>query len=203
MGKRRLAVVDLDGTLVSGNTLHEYIKVGASVLLEERKYKRLLKLYALSLLRACRLVSHARFKFGALSIIPQSDTVSDKFTKRIAGMTNPKVEAVIESMRSVGVKVLLATAAADLYVPWIWNGEYIATHITGNHERKELRSQAKLEGVMEYMKEHDCELYAVITDHSDDLPLLRAGAQRNILVNPSTATLREVQKFSGSNLEVV
>lgn len=187
MGKRRLVIVDLDGTLVKGNTLHQYLCIGMFHSLTHRRYLSGIKIAGIGLLRALRLISHKQFKFRALALITPDAALQNQFRKRINSMINQDVERLLKEMREDGMTILLVTAAADIYIPWIWDGEYIASdsalHI-------EMRGERKLQEVKRYMDRNGVELYAVITDHSDDLPLLRAGAKKNILVNPSRKTLK-------------
>lgn len=187
MGKRRLVVVDLDGTLVKGNTLHQYLRIGMVQSLKHSRYLTAIKMAGIGLLRTLRLISHKQFKFRSLAQVTPDTDFQQKFRDRINLMINHDVERLLEDMRKEGMTILLATAAADVYVPWIWDGEYLASD---SAQCREMRGDRKLQEVMRYMELNDMELYAVITDHSDDLPLLRAGAKRNILVNPSRETLR-------------
>lgn len=187
MGKGRLVVVDLDGTLVKCNTLHLYLSLGIGMLLSQHKYSTTLKLFGLSFLRALGLISHKKFKYESLALISPNTELKQKFQEEINAKINPAVIKILKEMQNEGMTVLLATAATDLYIPWIWKGDFIASDISNNID---MRGEQKLEAVKHYMKVNNLELYAVITDHFDDLPLLKAGAKRNILVNPSRITRR-------------
>lgn len=185
---RRLAVIDLDGTLVRGNTLHEYIRLGLSESFRRGRLLSSLKIAAAIVLRRFRLISHPAFKFSSLDCIRPSDRLKNRFQSRIRGMINPEVETLIGEFRSQGIAVILATAAPACYVPWIWSGDYLATC-----GRDELRGIRKLEAVRKYMERSGLELYAVVTDHEDDLPLLHAGAPVNLIIRGE-----KIKKFSGS-----
>lgn len=184
MEQGRLAIIDLDGTLVDGNTFVTYFRLGMRGLLERGRISAALGIAWMTLLRALRLISHRRLKFYAFRRFAVSRS-------RFVAAThfNAEVAELIRRMEAEGIRVVLATAAAGVYVPWIWPGEYIATDINSDTE---MRGEAKLQAVRQYMAQHNLRLYAVITDHHDDLPLLRAGAERNILVRPSAETLRRV-----------
>lgn len=194
--RKRLAVVDLDGTLVRGNTLHEYIRIG----FRRVSWRGRFKIINLALLRAFHLIPHARFKFGCLKLIAPTPALLKEFAERIESIKNPAILSLIASMEAEGTDILLATAAADTYVGSLWSGEYIATTTA---EETELKGERKLQAVERYMEEHNLALYAVITDHHDDLPLMLAGARRNILVHPSEKTLTIAKKNGVANLEVV
>lgn len=201
--RKKLAVVDLDGTLVAGNTLHIYIKCALTDALRRGNVKMAAILSGLAALRAARLISHRGFKFRALDSIRPSERLRRRFTKVVSSSFRPEVLAVISGMKSEGIEVLLASAAPGFYIPWFWNGDFIATPIKDNTTRTELRGTMKLMGVNSYAEKHGLRLYAVITDHSDDLPLLKAGAIRNILVKPSANTLMTAKLAGVAHLEVI
>lgn len=185
MEQRRLAVIDLDGTLVDGNTFHEYLRAGL-----RNGHVGLLVPMAL---RFLRLISHHSLKVAALRIIVPDQKLTKAFVKRIK--FNPDVLRLIEEFKAEGCEILLATAAPAVYVPWIWTGEYIAT------TNEELRGERKLQAVRDYARERGLKLYAVVTDHYDDLPLLRAGTRHNILIRPSDKTKKKVAGIG--NLRVI
>ena len=183
---RRLAAIDLDGTLVRGNTLHEYIRLGLGEELRAGRMANFLSIATLLGLRAVRLVSHRRMKFGSLRHIRPTERLRRRFAERISGMLNPEVTALIDELRAEGAEILLATAAPDIYIPWIWDGDFIATRTHANPTMEENRGEAKLRAVLDYARTRGLELYAVVTDHEDDRPLLSAGAPRTIVVKPDT-----------------
>lgn len=193
MEQGRLAVIDLDGTLVYGNTFRIYFRLGLQQLLASGRILSAMAVSSMTLLRALRLISHKKLKFFAFRRfkVSKADFVSKvKF--------NDKVLSLISQFEQDGIKVLLATAAADVYVPWIWHGDYIATDL---NSITEMRGNHKLNAVQHFMKENNLSLYAVVTDHHDDLPLLQAGAQRNILISPSSETIKQTAKIP--NLQIL
>lgn len=179
---RRLAAIDLDGTLVRGNTLHEYLRLGLREELRAGRIFNFMGIATLLGLRAARLISHRRMKFGSLRRIRPSERLRRRFAERISDILNPEVTALIDELRGEGAEILLATAAPDIYIPWIWDGDFIATRTHANPAMEENRGEAKLCAVLDYAHTHGLELYAVVTDHEDDRPLLSAGAPRTILI---------------------
>lgn len=169
-GRKPLAVIDLDGTLVAGNTFHEYLRLGLRSLLRRGKLLRVGRLALLMALRAARVISHPRLKFGSLKLITPTPWLQQRFTAKINSMKSPDVERMIEQFKADGAEILLATAAPAIYVPWIWSGNFVAT--TGSTE---LRGTAKLHAVNSYIAAHNLTLHTVVSDHDDDLPLLNAA----------------------------
>ncbi|MDE5749212.1 MAG: hypothetical protein K2H87_00410, partial [Duncaniella sp.] len=82
---RRLAAIDLDGTLVRGNTLHEYLRLGLGEELRAGRMVNFLSIATLLGLRAVRLISHRRMKFGSLRHIRPTEQLRRRFAERISG----------------------------------------------------------------------------------------------------------------------
>lgn len=188
MNDNQLAVFDLDGTVVRGNTLHIYIRAGARAMLRQRRLGAFARLLGIMTLRRLKLVSHRTMKFAALRLIAPDERLRRDFTAAVARRRNPAVTALIESARRRGMVVLLATAAPDVYVPWIWADDFIATPVAGNPSRRELRGTLKLQAVSHYAAARGLRLALLATDHRDDLPLITAGIPEIYLVNPDPAT---------------
>lgn len=178
----RLAAIDLDGTLVRGNTLHEYIRLGLGQELRDGRLWNAVCIAGMLGLRCMRLVSHRRMKFTAVRHIRPTERLRQRFARRIDSMRNSYVAGLIEQFRASGAEVILATAAPDVYVPWIWEGDFVATRMQDNPGMEEMRGHNKLAAVLEYCRCHNLELYGVVTDHEDDRPLLDSGAERCILI---------------------
>lgn len=127
-------------------------------------------------------------KFALLKSINPDREVKTRFVKNCR--FNDKVLKEIEMLKSRGFKVILATAASEIYVPWIWKDEFVATK--DNDSFIECRAQIKANEIMKLIEENDYYLYAVYTDHYDDAPLFNLGAEKNYLVNPGKKTLRKL-----------
>lgn len=184
LSPRKIVIVDLDGTLVDGNTLHLYLK---SALLTAPFGIRA-RIAGLLVLRRLRIISHVAMKFGALRRIKPTDRLNDRFVKNVKRKMRSNVTRLLEDYRQEGCTVLLATAAPDIYIPLIWTEEFLATKTDGNEQKDEMRGETKAAAVSNFMHRGDT-IHAVITDHHDDLPLLRLEAQSRFLVSPSRRTV--------------
>lgn len=180
---KKIVVVDLDGTLLDGNSLHQYFLSA----FKHSNFLIKLKIGWILFLRKIRFISHKYMKFTLIRSIAPNDRIQKDFVFHTKNKIRKEVLIKLDEFRSNGAEVLLATAAPDFYVPWIWDGKFVATTTVNNYQ-KECRGKEKLRAVKEFMG-HDSILEAVITDHSDDLPLLMEGAKYNILVNPDKKTL--------------
>ncbi len=203
VSRRKLVVVDLDGTLIAGNSLHIYLKCGVMSLLHDGKWGKALRVLLLGGLRVLRIVSHRRMKFAALQLIEPTNELRNEFCKKIERLRRPEVEQLLKDFSDNNYDIILATAAADIYVGWIWQGISLATPMANNKQRRELRGETKRNAVLQYAQQHNQELYAVITDHSDDLALLMCGARQNILINPSPSTIAAAQMAGVANLRII
>lgn len=195
----RLVALDLDGTLVDGNTLHIYIMCGIRQALCRGHVLRALRIAAWPALRAIRAVSHRTMKFGAIRLIRPDDALQRTFVHAVRARLNPRVVDAVNQWRCDGYTVLLATAAADVYVPWIWNGPYVATPADGSAQ--ECRGAQKLQAVQNYCLQHGLTLHTAVSDHTDDIPLL-AAAQHCVLVKPTLA-LRQAAVEAGWHVRVL
>lgn len=184
-------VVDLDGTYSRLNTLRTYISLGVRHLLSRGRIVSASAVAALVAMRRLRLISHRTMKFNALKLIGKDQELLESFGEQINKSLNSDVTRFLAQRRAAGDRILLASAAADFYIPAVWNGEFVATASDGNPARLECRGDEKLRSVNQWLESNGLRLNYVLTDHHDDAPLLKANSTgENILVNPSEKTLR-------------
>ena len=198
-------VVDLDGTYIEGNTLKIYLQCGISHLLKKGKFTSLFKLATIILLRRLHLISHLRMKqtiIDTLYSYPQIAVSSSLNAKQIV---NQKVKALINRNKNNGHKIIIATAAPDFYVrQMVGEYEYVASEYIPGKRLTECRGEEKLRRVENWMKENNCRLDTVVTDHHDDAPLITANPDgTNILVNPSKSTLRFFRKLQPTHFLLI
>ena len=184
-------VVDLDGTYCRLNTLKAYIRLGFRRLLSRGKIASATTVAALVAMRRLRLISHRTMKFNTLRLIGRDTELLNSFGTYIKESVNTDVMRLLDRRLAAGDRILLASAAADFYIPAIWNGEFVATAMDKNAERLECRGEEKLRRVSLWLETNGLKLNYVLTDHHDDAPLMQANVTgENILVNPSDETLR-------------
>lgn len=192
MSVTRLMAVDLDGTLVSVNTLHVYMRLGLRQMMRRGRIWRLCKSSAMLLLRKLHMVSHRTMKFAVLSCIDADADMRERFCEAVRPRFNADVMQLIDSWRKDGNVVLLATAAAETYVPWLWQGDYVATSMTGNVAREEMRGERKRRAVEEYAAGHGLLFSVAVSDHHHDLPMLSGARDEAVLVNPTPELCKEM-----------
>lgn len=184
-------VVDLDGTYCTQNTLKAYISLGVRHLLSKGKIISAAEVSVLVIMRRLKIISHTTMKFNALRLIGRNTELLKSFGVGIKKSVNNDVRRFLDRRRAAGDRILLASAAADFYIPAIWDGEYVATAMDDNAGRLECRGEEKLRRVCLWLEANGLKLNYVLTDHHDDAPLMHANKTgENILVKPSDKTLR-------------
>lgn len=195
----RVIVVDLDGTLVNVNTFREYLLFTAKVLTGRLRFLPVIRIMISVAMRKLRLVSHSAMKrrvLAATQSLVSGDDI-DSFVRQLLQKVNIDLLNMLEKYRKEGCKILLATAAPGLYAREFADSLHldgcVATpEVADNASWRENVGTAKLDSVCDYISGIGGELAVVVTDHYDDLPLLRYNPGVNILVNPSPATVERL-----------
>ncbi|MBO5052748.1 MAG: haloacid dehalogenase-like hydrolase [Muribaculaceae bacterium] len=184
-GTNKLIIVDLDETLVTCNSLHLFFKCAMSLMLKKGQLWRLAKSLTTLTARRLHLVSHIDMKYRMLSYIKTTDTLKHKFKNKLSKHINPAVLDIINNSHKQGDRILIATAAPDVYMdvvaslPELDDADIISSYYTSSEgnllAREDIienRGQVKAHRVNRYLHDHNKELAAVITDHADDMPLI-------------------------------
>lgn len=202
-------IVDLDGTLLRGNSLRMFIKFLAGRLRARGLYVELAKLLGLLAARKSGLISHVSMKYpihrmGArLMSVEELSDFADSLTPSL----NTGLLSELDRMRSSGFRLVLATAAPELYIPFLFDrigfDGWIATPLSPDAATyTEARGEHKRRLAFELAAARGWEIRAVATDHDDDLPLLLLPFERRMLVSP-TSTLRSKLDAAGLAYEVL
>ena len=184
---KKVLVVDLDGSLYSINTFHFFITY-----LIRHSIRRIdvslfcLLVYVIGL-RGLKIISHSKMKYIILNSIKSKEQIGYK--KFVSSISKYKRE--IEAIKNNFDLKILATAAPSCYASIIAKNEQFHTCLGTNfptksfHDRFENIKEEKKENVMNYLvSQNITKIDTFITDHLDDLPLIKL-ANRNIIVSPS------------------
>lgn len=183
--------VDLDGTYVRGNTLKMYIKAGCGYLARTRRFWQLLKVLGWVSARRMKLVSHVVMKRNAAKSIGWNADMDSRFRLMVMANINPAVQCLMRDFEDAGGKCVIASAAFGFYIPSISTLPFVATDLADTD--KECRGVEKCRRLSEWLSVNGCVLHSVVTDHKDDIPLLKMPCVSRYLVNPSAATIRAVE----------
>lgn len=197
-------VVDLDGTLVDGNTLKIYLGCGLRYLIVRRKIRPVLRLLnALSRRKLGKSDHHQMKEVILTELYPYADILSD-FSRRVDKHINTEVRKLIEANTAKGHRVLMATAAPEFYVRSFWRGDLVATDFQPDKPMKECFRAEKVSRVTQWLEDNDCRLDTIITDSIDDIGLVEINLSgTNLLVRPSASDLRAFRELKPSHLLLV
>lgn len=198
------AVVDLDGTVIRGNSMHEMIRF---MLRESVRAGELLTAVRLLHRLGCRrlrLSTHREMKFPIHQRAARfmADPVRmSKLMARLRLMVNQEVAERLMLLKKDGYKIIIATAAPEIYMPHLAETLgadcFTATPLAGSLDRYiENRGERKLLRAKEVACANGWDIRCVVTDHEDDLPLLMLPGVERILVSPSDSLcdrLRELK----------
>ncbi|WP_289158264.1 HAD family hydrolase [uncultured Muribaculum sp.] len=192
-------VIDLDGTLLDCNTFRRYIMAMSKTMAVRCHIYDLMVVVVFVVLRGVRVISHARMKRQVLKTTGKYATEEwlRDFSTRLFDYRNNRVLDVIRYYKEKSYGVIIATAAPANYATWIADrvhvGVCLATPMDVDDDWEEFSGERKLEAVMQYLNKAGGELTTVVTDHYDDLPLLKYNLGRNIIISPSKKTLRKLE----------
>lgn len=201
---KRAVVVDLDQTLLSVNTFKHYILFVAKEALRVSRFDIVILLAWWVILRKIRGITHEVMKLHILKCSEQFMNLSrlELFVNEIIVFLNNNVYDSIEKYRLYGYYICLSSAAPISYVSLIakhfsFDG-YLGTLMPSKAESMEWKENVKDEkckNTLTYLREHDAEIDILITDHYDDLPLLKVPKTRNFVVLPTEKTVSRLQEW--------
>lgn len=197
--KRSAIIVDLDGTLLRGNSMRMFMRHLPCVL-----FRRMAPLAAVQSLwwiglRSLRAVSHKTMKWHLTKIAKHNLQTSDweMMAKEMTGFINPNIKEFIEtrqkklsdSSENHQSMIIIASAAMEEYVvplnQLLGYGSVIATEFsTRKSEYVEKRGEIKLKYILNLLEKENMTLDTFLTDHYDDCPTAEAFPERTIIVNP-------------------
>ena len=187
--------VDLDGTLISGNSMHIFMKRLPRMLMKRRAPGAAISAMWHIWLRSFRLINHSKMKWYLTKTarIHLEDSDWEDLAETIAQSVNPDVKDLVESRRRLGCLTYLATAAIEEYsLPLSRLLGYegaVATKFTDNQDDyEEMNGDAKRYGIEKLLEEENLRLESFITDHPDDLPTAKAYPYLTVVVNPTQKT---------------
>ena len=192
---RPIVFVDLDGTLVLRNSFHLFLErlwsrgslgtrlrlcsAGAQRVLARRGGRLLMKRKAMSI-------------FEQLAPSRQQAVLSD-IAKALTAAVSPPVKQLMEEWRGRGATVVLATAAPRVYAePFAVSmgcDGCLATPSASTEDWGELLGEAKARACLGWLASGGFTgPVVVVTDHEDDLPLMRIADEVVIHASPTVAT---------------
>ena len=200
-----IAVFDLDGTVYGGPSFRRYLFYGSRVLTRRGMYGDAFRIVWRFLLSKCGCMSHRDMKYRNCVLL--EGRLSEADNRRFAMLLMSRVNDTVMELKSrfemEGCLTVLSTASPESYCRALAEIlEFDVCHATPSApeaitDYRENRGERKLEGIRRLEAETGMKLAAVVTDHYDDIPLLRENRDgSNYLVSPSEETIRRVVEAS-------
>lgn len=202
-------VVDLDNTLIKGNST---VILTTFLMKKYFKYFSFRKIYRLVktiIRRKLKLISHSNLKYFVIKEAQEtfSQRDIDNFVNLLVKKINDDVVDIIAADFNDEDQVLISTAAADFFMSEfilkseIKNMDYCATTFCNDKNYYiENKGENKLKSLNNYLESHNLHLKTFITDHADDLPILKYNKVGvNYLINPTYKTIKIIK--TSFNLE--
>lgn len=195
---RPLTVVDLDGTLIAGNSFTRFTIWMIRRALRRGDLATAAAIGAVVLRRKARFCSHAVAKEIIMRLADRKLDTGDysAFAATLIPLVRPTVRSRLDEVRAQGHLLCLATAA-----PWQYAAplaalldmdEVLATYPPkGERGIVECRGEVKQRRVQALCNRLKLRPARTLTDHHDDLPLLiwtASSGGENILVAPTAST---------------
>lgn len=187
--------VDLDGTLIAGNSMHIFMKRLPGMLQRSHAHGAAISSLWRIFLRSLRLSSHKSLKWHLTKIARRhlDDDDWDILAEELSGMVNTDVVDYIESRRARGCLTFIATAALEEYTlplcRMLGYDGVLATRFTeSKRDYSELNRHDKRQAIENLLSERNLRLESFLTDHTDDMPTAKAYPNLTILVGASGKT---------------
>ena len=198
---RGITFTDLDGTLLTANSMHIFMKRLPGMLMKRGALGAALGCYWQTCLRWLRLTSHRKMKWhltdAARRHLEQEDW--NELAQKMAETVNPAVSDYIAGRRDKGCLTYIVTAAAEEYAEPLcrllgYDG-VLATQFTEHaDDYTELRHDSKHAAIERLLEEKQLRLESFLTDHADDLPTAKAYPLLTILVGADKKTADEFRE---------
>lgn len=200
---RKAVIVDFDGTLVKVNSFEKFFKQLFKYWIMNLKIGLSLYLLFLILIRKMRFIEHSDLKRKTLQYVQNKDLCIfiERFAQNLTSDINTNVVDIIQNYRNKGYAIHLCTAAPKLYIEKFVNffsfkfDDIVCTDSPRKEmDWKENLGEHKRETTNRLLQKRSEKLEVLLTDSHDDIPLLKIQKSRNIIVRPSTKTIRILKK---------
>lgn len=192
MSCRGATFVDLDGTLVTCNSMHIFMKRLPAVLLKRHAVGACCASLWWMGCRLMKMTSHKDMKWHLTKIARKHllDSDWEKMATRMFENVNPLVREYVDSPSREKCAKYIATAAMEEYALPLsrllgYEGAVATRFADEKPEYEEMRGVSKLHGIQALLNEERLRLESFLTDHYDDIPTAREYPGLTILVNPT------------------
>lgn len=193
-------MVDLDGTLLRTNSFSRFVVWFAMRSIRRGRWRDFCRIASQVVSRKMRCQTHAETKRHIMELSSASLSEADfvAFAHTLRRWIRVKVTDLIRSHMARGGEVLMATAAPAEYAAPLAAITGIESLIASERSAcggkyRECKGEEKLRRVRGFCAARGMRIAAVVTDHYDDLPLMKCS-DRVVLVSPSRKTLLRIRQ---------
>ena len=193
--------MDLDGTLLSANSMHIFMRRLPGMLMRRKAVRSAIGSLWRTFLRSMRLIDHRSMKWYLTKTARRHLEESDweELAEAMLTTVNSKVSEYIQSRRDRGCLTYIATAAAEEYaIPICRRLGYegiLATKFSDSlRDYEELSRHAKHDAIERLLESEQLRLESFLTDHTDDLPTAKAYPLLTIIVGATQKTADEFRE---------
>ena len=196
---KKVLVVDLDGTLYATNTFHQFILYLLKSSVRNLDLVLCFQIVFFSFLRGIKILSHSRFKFFILKKTAKNS--NGNYLKFVESIDKYKRDITSLYSQKFDLKILATAAPAcysNLIAKKINFDACIATEtpISDFSLKFENAKVNKKKNVVDFLKKKGVSpIDLFITDHIDDLPLIKIS-KRNIIINPDFEFEKALQSLN-------
>ena len=197
--RKKVLVVDLDGTLYATNTFHQFMSYLLKSSVKNLDPIFCFQIVFFSFLRAIKIISHSRLKFYILKKVTTRFYID--YLEFVDSIDKYKRVITLQYNKDFDVKIL-ATAAPYCYSNVIANklnfDACIATDFSIPKFSIEFENarENKKKNVVDFLKKEGLVTVDLfITDHIDDLPLIKIS-KMNVIINPNFEFEKALQSLN-------
>jgi phosphoserine phosphatase len=189
---KKIILIDLDGTFVSVNTFHKWMKFLFVEAFKKFQLLSVINILTIIALRYTKRIDHATMKYRILEISEERITQEQirQFVDTLAPYVNQKLLHIVQDCTTT---TILATAAPLLYAEGIkekyhFNFVVATTNTTASPWQENIRD-IKAKNIKNLFDEKNLDTKDAIlyTDHHDDIPLMKVVSS-TYLINASEKT---------------
>jgi len=194
---KHIKIIDLDGTFVSVNTFHMWMKFLFTQTVKKFQFITSMKILTIIALRYTKRINHATMKYKILQI--SENIITQKqiqhFIKSLQPYVHPKLLSMVQAPDTLTV---LATAAPLLYAQSIkemYGFDFVLAtpYTTDTPWQENIRTHKAKNLQTLFTQQHlDAQQATLYTDHYDDIPLMKLVLE-TCLVNASETTKQKVK----------
>ncbi|WP_242157890.1 haloacid dehalogenase-like hydrolase [Aestuariivivens sediminis] len=195
---KEVLVVDLDGTLYATNTFHRYIKYLFLRSVESMDLILSFQILICVFFRILRIISHSKFKYYVLLFSTNKSYINSTEFIQSINVYARDLSGLYDKTYDLRILATAAPASYSKEIAFKYKFDVcIATEMSDTEYSPafENAKENKRENVVNFLNSRGLKtIDLLITDHSDDLALIKIS-KNNIIINPDEKFKKELQSL--------